>query len=113
MKFHRNPNFTVPVAVAIPYVNRVDEIELRLTPEEAVTLKIILSNIGGDPYNSLRGYAESIGNKMGIISGVSAPKQLMWDDASAIYFQKDTKQDASFRKIVDGLRAAPDTTPAG
>lgn len=41
-----------------------DKLTIKLTPDEAYTLRIILDRVGGDPVKSRRGHADSINNQL-------------------------------------------------
>lgn len=76
--------------------------QIKLTAEEAATLAIILNSVGGTPEKTPRRYADSILNRLIIISESIAP--LLTDGDSSIYFKEGSIDNPLFHKLVQDVR---------
>jgi len=71
----------------------IDMIELIITPEEALTLYLILCSVGGDPRNTLRGHADSVRRKLAEVGANPPHHNSVWKEGMpCLYFSEESLQ---------------------
>lgn len=77
--------------------------DLLVTDEELYALRIILNNMGGHPDTTLRGYADSIANKINAFEAVDRCDRFTSPGARTLYFGKNSKSDPDFQRLVENV----------